>query len=222
MSEPVRASTPIDRDSIPDIVYQALRRDIARGVYPPGVLRIRPLAERFGVSATPIREALRRLEAEGLVQLRNRRIMVREVSRSELDEIFAIRIVLERFAIAEAARIGADEATLNALDALIAEMDTAASSDLERWREANQDFHMRIYGLAGSARLLAMIDSLWVAVEPYLRLYVHAGTGLDSAQDEHRAMVAALRDRDGERAAELLDKHLSTTRDIVRRGVDAS
>src|SRR3954447_17791632 len=92
-------AAPIDIPSIPDVVYLELRRDIARGVYKPGPLRIRPLAERFGVSATPVREALRRLEAEGLVTLRKNQIVVNALSETELREIFAIRAELETFAL---------------------------------------------------------------------------------------------------------------------------
>src|SRR5918911_2788839 len=87
--------SPIDLPSIPDIIYQQLRRDIGRGVYRPGPIRIRPLAERFGVSATPVREALRRLEAEGLVSLRNRQIVVNALSLQEMHEIYTIRAELE-------------------------------------------------------------------------------------------------------------------------------
>ena len=221
-SRPSAAPAPstIERDSIAELVYRAIRQDIASGYYGPGVLRIRPLTERFSVSATPIREALRRLEAEGLVTLRNRRIMVRGVSGEELDEIFDIRDVLERYAIAEAARRGIDAETATRLETLIEEMDTTQRTDQDRWRSANEDFHKVIYGLAGNPRLLSMIDSLWVAVEPYLRLYVRVAQDLTSAQHEHRAMLAALRSGDAKAAADVLGTHLAATREIVRRGFD--
>jgi DNA-binding GntR family transcriptional regulator len=211
-------SALVDRESIPDIVYETLRRDIAYGRYKPGVLRIRPLAERFGVSATPIREALRRLEAEGLVTLSNRRIMVRAVSADELCEIFAVRLVLESFAVSEAAKRPHDDEDMAQLEALLDEMDATAGRDPDRWRECNQEFHMRLYGMAGNARLLSMIDALWVAVEPYLRLYVHAVPGLAADQDDHRIIYAAVREGRADDAAEALRTHLATTRDVVQRG----
>jgi DNA-binding GntR family transcriptional regulator len=210
----------VDRESIPDVVYQTLRRDIAYGRYKPGVLRIRPLAERFGVSATPIREALRRLEAEGLVTLNNRRIMVRAVSAEELREIFAIRTELESFAVSEAAKRPHDEEDLTRLEELLDEMDATAGRDPDRWRECNQEFHMRLYGMADNARLLSMIDALWVSVEPYLRLYVHAVPALAADQDDHRIIFAAVRDGRAEAAANALRTHLSTTRDVVQRGFE--
>lgn len=210
----------IETESIPELVYQALRRDIGRGIYKPGPLRIRPLTERFGVSATPVREALRRLESEGLVTLRNRRIMVRALSAQELHEIFALRSELEAFATARAAeRQAGDERWLAELEERIADMDRFADTDPETWRQANQEFHMLIYAAAGMERLTAMVDSLWIAVEPYLRLYVHSNPELDTAQEQHRQILKALRDGDGALAGNVLRKHLADTEAIVRAGI---
>ena len=152
-------AAPIDIPSIPDVVYTQLRRDLARGVYKPGPIRIRPLTERFGVSATPVREALRRLEAEGLVTLRKNQIVVNALSESELREIFAIRAELETFALRTGAeRIRNDPELLADLESHVADMDRHESS-LEEWRAANEEFHMRIYHAAGMPRLASMIDS---------------------------------------------------------------
>ncbi len=211
--------TQIETESIAELVYQALRRDIAHGIYKPGLLRIRMLTERFGVSATPVREALRRLESEGLVTLRNRRIMVRSLSENELHEIFALRSELEAFAISRAApAVKDDQPRLARLEELIAGMDEF-DTDPESWRQANQEFHMLIYEANGMERLTAMIDSLWVAVEPYLRLYVHTAPRLDQAQTEHKQMLKALRRGESEKASELLRKHLAGTETIVQRGI---
>lgn len=209
----------IELESIAERVYQLIRRDIAHGRYKPGVLRIRPLAERFGVSPTPIREALRRLEAEGLVTVRNRRIMVRSVSPEELREIFAVRGVLEGFAISEAAAGHHDRDLFPRLESLVTAMDESASSDPDAWRAENEEFHMLIYGVTGNTRLMTIIDSLWVAVEPYLRMYVQAAPRLTEAQEEHRRMLDALRARDGGRAAEVLATHLAATEATVQRGL---
>ena len=123
----------------------SLRRDIARGVYKPGPIRIRPIAERFGVSPTPVREALRRLEAEGLVTLRKNQIVVNALSEPELREAFAIRAELESFAV----RVGTpaiqqDEKLLAVLESLIDAMDRYEHRP-EEWRAANEEFHTRIY-----------------------------------------------------------------------------
>lgn len=212
---------PLETQSIPELIYQALRRDIASGVYKPGILRIQPLTERFGVSATPVREALRRLESDGLVRLGNRRITIPELSPSELHEIFALRRELEAMAISRAAECLDDADQLFVLlDALVAEMDEVAVDDPQAWSRVNQRFHMLIYGSAGMDRLSLMIDSLWVAAEPYMRIYLHIAPHLDEAQEDHRAMLAALRGKDGARAAEVLRRHLRCTETLVQRGFD--
>ena len=217
-ADPDVLRSPIDLPSIPDVIYGTLRRDIARGVYKPGPIRVRPIAERFGVSATPVREALRRLEAEGLVSLRNRQIVVNALSASELQEIFSIRAELETFAMGEAAeRIARDPALLAKLGSLIDDMDRD-EENLDEWRAANENFHLLIYGAARMPRLDALIMSLWIAVEPYLRLYVTSAGSLTESQAQHRAILSALRKADAAAAQNVLREHLRATADVVSRG----
>src|SRR3954468_6730451 len=145
-------SSPIDLPSIPDVIYGALRKDIARGVYKPGPIRVRAIAERFGVSATPVREALRRLEAEGLVSLRNRQIVVNPLSLREMHEIYTIRGELESFALRQAAPYAAEDSELMAkLESLVEDMDRFEGSP-EEWRAANEDFHPLLSRTADTAR----------------------------------------------------------------------
>jgi DNA-binding GntR family transcriptional regulator len=212
-------ASPIDLPSIPDVIYRQLRRDLGRGVYRPGPIRIRPLAERFGVSATPVREALRRLEAEGLVTLRKNQIVVNALSEQELREIFAIRAELETFALRRGAeRIRDDEALLAELSSLVEVMDQD-EHDPEEWRAANERFHMRIYHAAGMPRLSSMIDSMWVSVEPYMRLYVSTAGSFRAAQEQHREILGGLRAGDVEAAAKVLRRHLADTEEIVAAGI---
>jgi DNA-binding GntR family transcriptional regulator len=213
-------AAPIDLPSIPDVIYHQLRRDLARGVYKPGPLRIRPLAERFGVSATPVREALRRLEADGLVTLRKNQIVVNSLSEPELREIYAIRAELEAFATRRGAEaVQSDSELLRALETLIRSMDQYEHQP-EEWLTANQDFHMLIYRSAGMPRLSTMIESLWIAVEPYLRLYASAAGSFRAAQEEHRSMLQSLKAGDGQAAADTLRQHLAETEEIVAAGIN--
>jgi DNA-binding GntR family transcriptional regulator len=212
--------SPIDLPSIPDVVYEQLRRDIAHGVYKPGVLRVRPVAERFGVSPTPVREALRRLEADGLVTLRNRQILVRALSPVELEEIFAIRAELESFGAARgAARVADDPALLARLDTLLEELDQVGQQ-AEEWRSGNEEFHMSIYRAAGMPRLESLIASLWVAVGPYLRLYVGSPQNLVESQEQHREILAALRRGDAAGAAGAMKVHLGAALAALLRGLE--
>lgn len=214
-------AAPIDLPSIPDVVYHQLRRDLGRGVYKPGPIRIRPLAERFGVSATPVREALRRLEAEGLVTLRKNQIVVNSLSESALREIFAIRAELEAFAVRRGAdAIKSDPDLIRALEALVRSMDQYEHQP-EEWLSANEQFHMRIYRAAGMPRLLSMIESMWIAVEPYLRLYASAAGSFRAAQEEHRSILQSLKSGDGGTAGLTLRRHLAETEEIVAAGINS-
>ena len=215
-------ASPIDLPSIPDVIYRQLRRDIGRGVYRPGPIRIRPLTERFRVSATPVREALRRLEAEGLVTLRKNQILVNALSETELREIFAIRAELEAFALRGGAeRIRKDPKLLAELESQVATMDEY-ERDPEDWRAANESFHMRIYRAAGMPRLSSMIDSLWIAVEPYLRLYVSTAGSFRASQEQHRSILEHLREGRAKAAADVLRKHLQETEEIVAKGINSA
>jgi DNA-binding GntR family transcriptional regulator len=215
-------SSPIELPSIPDVIYRTLRRDIARGVVKPGPIRVRPIAERFGVSATPVREALRRLEAEGLVSLRNRQIVVTSLSLAEMREVYSIRCELEPFALRRAApHVAADEELLARLATLLDEMDRADAST-DEWRAANADFHLLIYGKAQMRRLEQIIDQLWVAVEPYLRRYVSTEDDFRESQTQHRVMFECLRAGRFDEAAEALRAHLQFTADQLAAGLGAA
>ena len=211
--------SPIELPSIPDVISTALRRDIGRGIYKPGPIRVRAIAERFGVSATPVREALRRLEAEGLVSLRNRQIVVNSLSVEEMHEIYRIRGELESFALRQAApHVAADEELLAKLDSVLDEMDRNEHSP-EEWRAGNEEFHQLIYRAAEMPRLQSIINQLWVAVEPYIRIYVSTVKSFRAAQEQHRRLVQQLRSGEFDEAAELMREHLRGTEDLLAEGL---
>ena len=93
---------------------------------------------------------------------------------------------------------------------------------LEEWRAANEAFHMRIYHAAGMPRLASMIDSLWIAVEPYLRLCNSTAGSFRAAQEQHRLILRSLREGDDRTAATTLRKHLRDTEEIVAAGINGA
>ncbi len=211
------AYSPIALPSIPDVIYEALRLDISRGVYEAGPLNIRKLADRFGVSPMPVREALRRLEAEGLVSFRSgRSVMVNALELRDLEEIFAIRLTLEELAVRAATpRLAEMPETLEELDALVDRMDEQVD-DYDAWRETNRAFHTLLYRAAGMPRLVAIIDSVTVAADPYFRPY-GVKRDLGTAQKQHRAIVKVVAAGDVEGAAAALRDHLRVAFDIVQK-----
>jgi DNA-binding GntR family transcriptional regulator len=213
---------PIALPSVTDVIYRQLRHDISQGVYQPGMIHLKPLSERFNVSIIPVREALRRLEAEGLVSFDGkRRIFINELNEGELDELFAIRGELEPLALRRALpHLRSDPQRLAELERLIESMD-GEESDPGAWRNTNREFHALIYAASEMPRLVSLVDSLWVAAEPYLRIYVTAVASLRSAQEQHREILHCIRLGDAEHAEVILRAHLAATGEVVQRKMRA-
>jgi DNA-binding GntR family transcriptional regulator len=199
-----------------DAVTQAhtrLRGLIVRGAIAPGSeLSQVELARRVGVSTTPLREALRRLEAEGLIDTRhNHRPRVRPFMIDELDSIYAARILLECLAL----RLTVPAMTAKQLARLSETVATMAAANhgagaTPPWQDAHFAFHQRL--VAGAAPALKLeIDNLMARADRYIRL----GIGADSpsvlalVDAEHAAIEQACRDGDGLAAASLLSSHLA-------------
>ncbi len=191
----------------PTLVAEALRKGILKGMIKAGqVLRQEDLAERFGVSRIPIREAFRQLEAEGLIKIYpHRGAVVSSLSAMEVQELFEIRIPLEttalRLAIPNLTAFELKKAA-NLLELADQEQSTG------RWGELNWEFHAALYVAAGRPRLLAMLVNLQQNVDRYMRLVL---TGLDyqaHSQSEHYRLLEACQDKEIEQAVILLASHI--------------
>jgi DNA-binding GntR family transcriptional regulator len=195
-------------------VADRLRDEIGLGVLAPGTkLRQSELARRFGVSTTPVREALASLEAEALVRIdAHRGAVVSAPTLDDMSQCFAIRRALEPLAAAEAApRLV--EAELAALQDLIDTM--RATDELSEWVELNDRFHMRLYAASCNERLQEIIESLRKSSRYYIRLFVENGLQTQAADDDHQAILDACRSRNPVRVRSLTQRHVDQT----RRGV---
>ena len=188
-------------------VYHQIRLALMAGDYEPGQkITIAAVAAALGVSATPVREALRRLAAErALLMYPNRSVAVPRLSRAALLEIRAIRERLEAFA-AELAAARIDEERLQRL-ARIQEALVAARrrGDARRILHLSEEFHFCVYEVAGIPVLTDIISTLWLHSAPTLNLLFkpeHIARYPVAMQNRNnRVLVQALRRRDGERAA---------------------
>ncbi|WP_244540265.1 GntR family transcriptional regulator [Kaistia soli] len=189
-----------------EYVEATLKQAILSGALLPGTpLRQEELATRFEMSRMPIREALRQLEAQGLVDFEpHRGAIVVEITLADADDNFAIRSALEPQALRlSLPHLGADDFAL--ADEVIAEID--GETDPARMGELNRRFHMTLYAAAGLPRLLALTEQHLVAADRYLRF--HLATDGDMGQAEHRALVAACRSGDETEAVAVLGRHLA-------------
>jgi DNA-binding GntR family transcriptional regulator len=202
--------TRLDLQTANQAVAGLLRDEIERGALPPGTwLRQSELARRFGVSTTPVREALASLQAEGLVQIdAHRGAVVFTPTVEDMTQCFQIRRALEPLAAAEAVP-NLSDGELDALENLVREM--RSSHDFDRWVDLNDRFHMRLYRASGNARLEDIIDSLRKSSRFYIYLYVREGETTSTADAEHDAILAACRARDTVRVRSLMRQHVENT-----------
>ena len=201
-----------------DAVLAALREDIRTGVLAPGDQIVQEaLADRYGVSRVPLREALKTLESEGQVTYYpHRGYFVAELSVADLLEVYRLRALLEAEAI-RAAVPGLGDDDVAALADLADAIDTASSrGDLTAVTIANRRFHFAIFDAAGMPRLSRLLRQLWEATDAYRSLYFAEPANRERVAGEHAAMIAALRARDAEAVVALHDRHRATSVDVVR------
>ncbi|MFD7879500.1 GntR family transcriptional regulator [Streptomyces sp. NPDC059766] len=190
-------------------VLGELRRAITSGQLEPGApVRQDALAERLGVSRLPLREALKTLEAEGLVRHEaHRGYFVAVLSLVDLREVYRLREILEAEAVRQAGERW-DAATMEALEAAQGEVETAAqAADVTAMTLANRDFHFILYEAAGMPRLVRLIATLWDTTDAYRALYYAEEGHRDHVLREHRMVLDALRAGQVEEAVRLLDEH---------------
>lgn len=192
-------------------ILTALRAEILAGTIPPGEwLRQDTLAERFGTSRIPVREALRQLEAEALViHDANRGTRVAPLHLDETLERMEIRVALEVAALRYAVPAMSD-LDFDAMERILGQYD--ASDDPGVWAAANWEFHTALYAPAGRPTLLALIQANFANVDRFLRLRLSKATGKERPQKEHRQILAACRAGETGEAAALLERHILTAR----------
>lgn len=193
-----------------DVAYTALRRRILSGDLPAGQ-RIDQDAEarRLEASRMPIREALRRLEAEGLVEVtRHRGARVRPLSVDDLEDLYVLRIAVETVA----GRLGAERISAGALEQmrnLMPEMESIVLRvDPVAWLEVDWTFHSTLYASARHPRLLHTIQGLWEEVGRYRKLGLARREELETSLGEHRAIIAACEQHDGLEAERVIRRAL--------------
>ena len=193
-------------------VYSSLRESILNGALPPGEsLSQVQLASQLGVSRGPLREAVRMLQREGLVEAEvNRRGRVSSFSIDDLEQLYAMRIVHEALAI----RINVPRFTKRDMDALrgcLRRMEALAGHDLRQWQGVDREFHFTLVAHSGD-RLMRTIRELYDHADRYRWLYIKGvPRALSIAADEHKSILDACIDGDAALAAAHLARHLART-----------
>jgi DNA-binding GntR family transcriptional regulator len=194
-----------------DNIYQQLRDNILLNKLPPKQsIKQDYIAEQFGVSKIPVREALRMLEADGLVEFIPRRgAFVVELTESDILENLEIRIALESHAL-RLAIPNMTDSDISAARKILVEYEKV--TDVERWSELNSHFHQCIYAPCGLSKLIQMIQNIKERTNLFMRLKISQVSGLNRPHLEHLAILSACEDGNSILAVELLRKHIEYTK----------
>ena len=221
-SHPVAAEElallPIKRETVTQQATDALRERIIRGAYPDGTpLRQDAIAGELGISRIPVREALRRLEAEGLVVFNpHRGAVVSSLSIAEIKELFELRAQIETGLVRRAVSRMTGEDIAKAREILRSCDVALRNGTAVDWGKLNWDFHSTLYAPANRPFTMAIIHRLHQRSDRYFRMLIVLTHGESRASSEHKAILEAVVARNGAEVASLLRQHvLGSGRQLV-------
>lgn len=202
--------------------YRAIRDGIVSGRYPQGShITAQLLAEASGLSRTPVREAMRRLDAEGLVSLiPNRGAFVSKWTRAEIEQIYELRILLEAFAAQAAAERASEEqiANLRSIAAEMAAVTECVPIDHDKVAATNARFHRAVLEASGNNRLRELIGSLTEMPLVLVTFRNYSHEELRRSAIQHGELVDAIAARDGAWANAVMTAHIRSARQTLMRG----
>jgi DNA-binding GntR family transcriptional regulator len=206
------------RRTAPDYIVSVLREAIYEGSLADGaILNQVAVAEHFGVSRVPVREAMRQLQAEGLLSVEaHRRPIVRGLTLDKVLEIFDLRAMIEGYLVAKAIP-HIDEQVMGRLDAFVKRMHEPL--DHHQWLTLNTEFHQALYEPSDAPTALELANQLRGRAERYLRMWSQ-GQGVSrnaEATREHERILGYVRDGDAASARREVEQHVLHTRDEVVR-----
>lgn len=194
--------------SVSEVIVKYIREAIIAGhLAEDEPIRQDEIAGLFNVSKIPVREALKQLEAEGLVEFKkNRGATVTRISDEELAQIFEVRVMLETKLIKLAVPNMTKETYKKAEEICNQFVDTM---DIGSWTLLNWQLHACLYEPAQRPYMLSLIRSIYDKIERYLRLQMNVSSGKDKANEEHIEIVNACKNGDAELAANLIEQHIN-------------
>ncbi len=199
-------------------IFTIVREQIVSGKLPVDqAIRQDALANQLGVSKIPLREALARLEQEGLlVGQANRGYFVRAMSSGEAEEIFALRLAIEPDAVAAGALSATDADRAAAREALAA-LDVAAAEHLDEGAARNREFHIAMVRPGGRLLTTQLVERLQILAERYVHKHLEPAGREDRAHLEHAELMTAWESGDADRARALARAHIEGTLTDLRR-----
>lgn len=207
--------------TLTDQVLVKLHQAILSGQFPAGSwLRIQDLAQRFDTSSMPVREALRKLDSLGLVEVvPHRGARVTELTMDDLVDSYRARLGIETALVEFAARHFTAVDAADATDILRRHDSVLSGGDLEDARQAHTEFHFRIYQVSGSRWLIRSLGPVWQNCERYRFASPDDEDARESSHKEHAEIVAACAANDVDRAQQAVRSHLEGALERIRRSM---
>ncbi len=203
-----------------DSAFETLENDILSGVYEKGdILTEIKISEILGISRTPVREAVRRLEQEKLVKLASKGIVIVGLTPDDINDIYDIRIKLEGFATRKCAERLTDEELTELSDIIDLQEFYTIKNNASDINDTDSKFHDYIYTHSGSETLCGILSSLHRKVQKYRKLSVQDSQRAHLAVKEHRQIYEALASHNGELAEELTCRHIENARNNIIRNI---
>jgi DNA-binding GntR family transcriptional regulator len=203
----------IQRQSLPETLFESLRERILNGEFKEGAALIQDaLAKEYDVSRIPVREALRQLEACGLVAMQiHRGAVVTSLPTEQIEELFELRALLESDLLMRSIPRMADEQLANSRT-ILAQLEAAYKRpDISDWGRLNWAFHCSLYTPADRLQTLSLVESINVQTDRYIRLHLLLTRALGAAEHEHREILRLCSLRDVDTAVAYLKKHILST-----------
>jgi DNA-binding GntR family transcriptional regulator len=211
-----------DRRSLGDHVFENLRQAIIRGDVAPGDRLVESrIAEIMDISRTPVREAIHKLEREGLLRkLPRGGFTVVRLTRDDIEETFGIRCVLESYA-ARLAALNHREEDLIPLEEKIREFQRClAKGQLEELPKINTEFHNLFYALSRSPKLIKLVNDLRDQIYRFRLILLRVDDWARTSNEDHRNMLEAIRQRDADRVETLVREHIEGGKRIVLKALE--
>ena len=204
--------------SIADNVFSALENQILSGTLPKGAFITELKAcEQFGVSRTPVREALMRLRQEGLVEESGKGALVIGITEADIDDIYEVRIRIEGLAAARCASRISDEELKKLSETVELQEFYAARGAADSLRNLDSEFHRQIFSYCGSRTMETLLLELHRKVKLVRRVSVEDPTRAKAAVGEHRAILDALAAHDAARAEALTAEHIRNAKKNIEK-----
>jgi DNA-binding GntR family transcriptional regulator len=210
---------PLHHETLEELIYRELIDLILDGEIAPGQqVTIQSLAKGFGVSATPVREALKRLTAANALQVvSGRSIGIPRLSLERLVDLRNVRLELEGIATEWASRHVSNELFLKLEAELVRMASAIAAEDSKTYLRANRAFHFIVYQASGSPSLVSIIEVLWLQISPYFNLLKEEPGNYASANVRHRNILVALQNADGAAARQAVRADIEAAFETLSR-----